>query len=445
MRRRMGRYGMTLLLMGIFSMTQVHLIGSIGVSELFAFFAAPIFLIQDYNELRRHGFLPIVWLSILVMLNCIGSIIYNDVSFDNGLRGFATTYAMFALLVVMHRYLSRDIWSLKWFLLGVAISMIINIFVMQTGTEMHQAGTVDASAEEIMSGTLFLLTRLQPWLRLPTTGWYFSTPLWFSVLALPVMGLINMLTSDSGRSALLMILFSMVLILFGRKNVAAMRAFKKKFFLVVIVMGLFGLALKAGYTYLAEHHILTEGAVKKFEAQTEHGNTVLKVLMKGRMEFFCGLFANVQSPIWGYGPWAIDLNGVYENYLFEYGEADDVERYLRSKQNHIRHYGDYIRRIPAHSMIIGGWTWYGIMAFFFWLYVLYLMYDVLKNHIGTVPEFFGYLALTLPPAFWSVLFSPFGHRMEFMVMIVMMLLVRGVDKGKYALPLQMSHRSKRYM
>lgn len=439
MHKRMGRYGMTLLLMGMFSMTQVRLIGSIGVSEIFAFFAAPIFLIQDYNELRRHGFLPIVWLSILVMLNCVGSIVYNDVNFENGIRGFATTYAMFALLVVMHRYLSRDIFSLKWFLVGVAISMIINIFVMQTGTEMHQAGTMDASTEEIMSGTLFWLTRLEPWLGLPTKGWYLQTPLLYSVVALPLMGLINMLTSDSGRSALLMMLLGSTMIVFGRKKVASMRTFKKHFFLILVILGVLGFALKSGYFFLAKNGYLNEKAQKKYEMQTKHGSSVVKLLMSGRMEFFCGIFANLKRPVWGYGPWAVDQDGVYEQYLFEFGEQEDIEFYIKTKLR----CSDKIRRIPAHSMIVGGWTWYGIMAFFFWLYVLYLMYDVLKNYVWVVPEFFGYFAVSLPSLGWAIMFSPFGHRMEIMTLIVIMILVRGVARGRLVLPAKQIGWSKR--
>lgn len=432
MRKRFGRHALMLFLLGTFSMTQIRLIGSIGVSEVYAFIAAPFFIFRDYYKMRKYGLLPVFWLSILVIINCIGSIISNDVWFENAVRGLATTYAMFALLVVMHHYLSEDLGSYKWLLLGNALSMIINIFVMQTGTDLYLGGADGTERVEsgvIVSGALFWLTRIKPWLALPTAGWYLKTPLLYSICTIPILGVVNMLTSDSGRSALLVILFSAVLITLGGKSVRGIKRISKYFWLVFLVLGLTGYGLKKSYQFMAERGYLNEKAQAKYENQTKRGSGTLQMLMSGRMEFFCGLFANLESPIWGYGPWAIDWDGIYERYLIKFGSSEDITKYFDDRQR----YGEVIRRIPQHSMIIGGWTWYGISAFFFWLYVLYLIYDVLKNHMWVAPPLFGYFALTLPGAVWSIFFSPFGQRMHYMAMIVLLVLVRAARRGKFPL------------
>ena len=52
-----------LFLIGTFSMTQVRLIGSIGISEVIVFVVAPFVFVSDYRFLKRDGFMPMVNLS----------------------------------------------------------------------------------------------------------------------------------------------------------------------------------------------------------------------------------------------------------------------------------------------------------------------------------------------------------------------------------------------
>lgn len=431
------RTGSVLFLIGLFSVTQIRIVGSIGISELFIFAAAPIVLIQDYAQLRKHGFLPVVWISILLVVNCVVSGLVNGTLMPMLFRGIATTYAVFSTIVVMHRLLVRNLSQFKWLMLGFALSSVINVFVFQTATEtaIYAGGLHGADATQaIMSGPLFWIGRLRNLLSVPTSGWYLQTPLWYSVLSPIALVMFAMLTSESGRSASLALLLSALLILIGRKSVRTMRLMQKRFILVGTSVIMCALLFKEAYQYAAEHGYLTEKAIKKYESQSRGGTGVLRLLMAGRVEFFSGLFANVKKPLWGYGPWAIDRDNLHLEFLREYGSEEDFKDYASLLDYEFRVNGGVGHLIPAHSMIMGFWTWYGIMGLVFWVYVLYLMLAVVRKYIKEIPQLYGYFALLLPSMFWHILFSPFGSRTERMTFVVLLLIAKAVGERRLQLP-----------
>jgi len=198
------QYGWYLFLLGTFSATQIRLIGSIGISEVIICLVAPFIFFADYHLLKRDGFLKLTWLSIFVMVGCVVSCIANSTPFAAAIRGFATTYVMFSAIVVGHRLIRRCPMGIKWFYLGAAISVVVNIFVFQTATELSIYGGgetgIDA-AEGIMSSPIFWISRLQAWIFLPIRGWYLQTSVLYSFLTPIIFAVYAALTSVSGRSA----------------------------------------------------------------------------------------------------------------------------------------------------------------------------------------------------------------------------------------------------
>ena len=52
-----------LFLIGLFSQTQIHVFGSIGISELPIFVVAPILFVTNVRSLKHDGFFPFLMLS----------------------------------------------------------------------------------------------------------------------------------------------------------------------------------------------------------------------------------------------------------------------------------------------------------------------------------------------------------------------------------------------
>ena len=87
-----------LFLLGTFSMTQIRIIGSIGISELVVFVLAPWVFLIDYKVLKYDGFMPAIWLALLMCLGCVVASIANYTPFLLFLKGLATPYTIFSIL-----------------------------------------------------------------------------------------------------------------------------------------------------------------------------------------------------------------------------------------------------------------------------------------------------------------------------------------------------------
>lgn len=433
-----------LLLIGMFSMTQISVVGSVGISELLCFMLAPILFLIDYQMLRRDGFMPAVVLSLLAMAGCCISSIVNRTPMPAFLRGFAATYSLFVFLIVHHRLLRNNLGGIKWFLLGVCLSNIINVFVFQKAVETYMVGASgNEKMEAVVSGVLFWLNRVGPFLTLPARGWYLQTPTIVAVCSAMIMPVYTMATTDTGRSATAVAVVTVVLLAVVRKKVNTMRAIQRHILLSAVVALSLCVLLKDGYKFLAENGFLNEKATRKYEGQmagqTKKG--VVGVLLGGRTEFFGGIYAATKKPLVGYGPWAVDTDGIYRDFVARYGDWEDVEKFQREFWENVRsgRYG----YMPAHSHIVGFWVQYGILGVFIWVYVLWLIYKLFRRNLSVIPQWYGFFAFTVCSGLWSILFSPYGDRVGMPFFIVALLMADAVRRGKIPLsPLMVEEISK---
>lgn len=425
-----------LLLIGMFSMTQIRVIGSIGISELVIAIVAPFVFIKDFDRLREDGFMPILVLALLTCISCCISCFVNDTPFAFGIRGFASPYILWAGLVVMHRCLLRNLDGLRWFIVGFAISTVINTFVFQTGADMATFGDGEqVDAQVLISGPLFWVSKLRHFfLDVPIGGFYAITPLIYTIIAPLGMVAFAFATSDSGRAMALSFFASSLFLLVGRKRMSAMKAMSKYFVVIVIGIVCAAITFKGLYKYAATHGYLTDKAQAKYEAQTKSGTGFLQLLMAGRGETFIGGMAVIRRPLWGYGPWPVDEENIAEEFLLKYGSEEDIAIHLRTMADYAR-FGISLRQhwLPCHSHIIGFWVWYGAIGGVLWLYVLYLIYRVLKYDMAAMPQWFGYFSFMIPTAVWNICFSPFGSRMYMITLITTLLLADAIRRGKVRL------------
>lgn len=425
-----------LFLYGLLGHTQIGFIGYLGISELIVFLTAPFVFIRDYGQLKYDKFSTIISLSIATMIGGIVSGWVNHAYWIDTVKCFATAYAVFAHIVVLHALLRRDPVALKWMIVGLAISSVVSIFVFQSGASRVRGGVAlegAAAIESVTGYALFWVQQIQTWLTLPIKAWYFQTPTVYSFLVSLGCAFYALLSTSSGRSMFLVLSFSAVLLFLGRRNRHALEYLRKNFIWFTLIMliagGIIGMVYKVG----AQHGVFGVAAQEKYEKQTRDRKGPLGVLMGGRIEFFVAMTAAAQHPILGCGPKAEDRTGLVQEFYRKYGTSEDYDNYVRTEV-HLRSFGFRARRIPAHSHIASFWLWYGLPGLVLWIYVLWVFFRFFQWHLTVVPQWFGYFAMMIPSTLWGIFFSPFNDRIDICALITCCLLARGIHARRIPLP-----------
>ena len=433
--RNRNTSNMILFLLGLFSETQIRFVGSLGIAELFIFIAAPIVFMLDYYDLKRNGFIPLLMLALLSCVGCIISSVHNGTPMQAFLRGFASAYSLFAIPVVVHHFLWRNLSGFKWLLVGCAISAIVTIFVFTSAAEMAIA---NRTSGDVATADLYYMIHFGPLTALPMNAFYMNVPVIFGVICYSLPTIYTVFTKSTGRSALMGLFLTTIMVFSAGHKVSRMKYLKKHMVVFLLIASVVAAGSASVYKYFAVSGFLTNEAREKYENQTKTGKGLLGLIMGGRSEFFVGLMAAIDQPIYGHGPWPLDHNGYYENFISKYGDYSDYLKYREWQRYLANTYGIYrVGVIPCHSMIVGNWLFYGILGFPFWFYILFKIFTLLRKHIDTVPQWFGYFACMVAQMFWSIFFSGYGARMSTCVFITAMLLAIAAGDGRIRLPIGM--------
>ena len=438
-----------LFLLGLFSATQIRVVGSIGISELFVYVLAPFIFMRDYHILKHDKFMPVLLLSMSAMLGCVIACWYNSTPLPAAFRGFATAYSVFAVPVVLHGFLRNNIMGFRWMLLGMAISSFITIFAFYNAAELSKsAGMAADTASDLQSGELFWLSHFGAWPILPVQGWYLATPMPYAIIAPLIMTGYTIIVSSSGRAAILTALLSSILILLGGKSRNRLRRLQRNIvFVGILCVVVAGMAASL-YKYAGKAGLLNKQAQQKYESQMRNetkGFSPLRMIMAGRLEFFVGLYECLKSPIIGYGPWAIDKDGIYEDFLRKYGNPEDYADYDKHQQYLAKVYqARHYVLIGGHSHIFQFWLSFGILGLPYWLYVIYLVFQFWRHYVSFLPQFYGFLVVFSTSFMWDVFFSPFSARIGFGLFLTMLLLIRAMAKGYVQIPLEIEMTARKY-
>jgi hypothetical protein len=265
-------------------------------------------------------------------------------------------------------------------------------------------------------------------------GWYLQCPIIISAAVPVFMAGFSMLTTTSGRSAALSAVGTVGLILIaGKKRETIRRRLCNKFWLwcCIAIVGIF--CMKTLYQVAATQGWLGEDALKKHEQQTQGDTSIMALLLGGRMESFCGLIACVDKPIVGFGPWAMDSRGYVDEFLARYGTSDDYDSYVKAQERNLKKGGGF-KMIPCHAYITEFWLWYGIFGLIFWLYVIFVFMRYLKQDCWAVPQWYMWLAASVPGYLWGIFFSPWSNRVGGILFVVACLTARAVRQGRQKMP-----------
>ena len=417
---------------------QLQIIASLSFTELFVFAAAPVLYFKELPYLKRNGIMPFFWLSLAVFLGCVVSCVANHTEFIFVLRGLAVTSLLPCSVVVGHWMLRKDMNGFKWMLIGGAVSNILSTFFFQKSVEIAQLAegqTGEAAVDLIMAGPIFWVGRLYGLITAYPTGWYLQCPTIIAVLAPLFMAGFSILTTISGRSATLGAFASAILVLIGGKTRESIRKRVCQRFWMLMCLSVLGVwVAKYSYQTAASAGWLGEESRKKYEYQTRGDKSLKAILLGGRMESFCGLIACVDKPIIGFGPWPRDEYGYIEEFLQKYANVEDYMAYLEDRAKALMQGNTSPRMIPAHAYITEFWLWYGIFGLVFWLYVIFILLRYLRQDCWSVPQWFMWLAASIPSYLWGVFFSPWSARVGGIVFVVACLMARAVRFGRQLMP-----------
>lgn len=417
-----------LFFLGCFSLTQINIIGYLGISELFAYILSPYLLLKHKNIFTSFGFNRYICLTLLWMGCSLFACLYNGNDFASTLKGTASAYSFFSITICGFLLLYDKPIRLKWYVIGSVASVILSTFILQKGADIYESDKHGLSATEaVVSYKLYWMTLFNHFLLLAPQIAFLKIPLVVS-LFLTLTGA-GIAIFSGGRSTFSGLIFAFFILLFGKKiKIGRPMINKTILFPLIIILLVSGVIAKKGYTYLAVHGYLGREEQSKYELQTKTGTSPLHLLMAGRSEFFVGFFAALDAPFIGRGYQPLDKKGYRLDYVEKYGDQEDKKRLLRAMK-------ERDLKIPAHSHIIQCWLEYGLGGLVFWCYVLWIIFILFKNNLFVVPEWFGYFALTIPATLWGIFFSPMGYRVNTAIFIVCCLIANSVGDRLWKLKL----------
>lgn len=427
-----------MFLIGLLSMVRVHLIGMIGISEILICVCAPVFYLKDYALLRRSGFSTMMNLMLLCCAGCLVASLYNNTPFAIFLRGLAAPIVLFSSFVFCFHYLRTNLNNLKWLAIGVSLSTALSLLI--NGANAEDGAVVGVGDANYVRTILF-----SPLITIPVILFYRKMPAGVSALILTFGGMFKILTSSSGRSSSLVMFAAALLVYYGGRSIRQMGNVRRYFvrFLIVGCIGLF--VAKTAYTYSAAHGLLGESAREKYMAQTGGKGGFLNILIGGRIEAVVCIYAALDRPILGFGPWAADTFGYAREVQQKYGLYDydaEVKRLLYLQQTGGR---EDFSPIPFHSHIFGNWVWYGVFGLLMWAYVVYLIFKFYRKAPDAIPQWWPIFAIFLPRLLWDIFFSPFGLRVGTGMIVCAMLLAIGIGGGRIPLDRLAARERMKYL
>jgi len=422
-------------LLGLGAITEIRVIGSIGLSELACYFLAPFLFWAHFALFKRLRFglffsLLALWGFSAVLADYVAQTYVLD-----RWKGVAPIYSIFAVTVCATVLLSDDIKRVRWFLVGAFLSALIASFVFTPAAVVESAAKSGggATSDSAFNYSAWYYGTIGAVFVLPVQLAYPVLPLWVSMGLVAAGAIMQLLLG--GRGAFLVALVALAFLWFGRQ--ARQRSYRPRrmpVIMLTVVLLIVGVLAKGVYEYAVSGGYMGDQELAKYETQTKTGSSAWSLLLRGRGETFAGFFAAFDKPILGHGSKAWDTAGYYQAFVEKYGDKEDVRQLVEA-------YSRGIILIPAHSHIVAAWLWHGAGGLLFWLYVLWLLYKTASLWMWHVPELIGWFALIIPSMFWNVLFSPLGSRVSVAVALTCfllsreaMLVARNVRQQQVAMP-----------
>lgn len=396
------------LLIGALAGIQIRLLGMISLAE---FVIVPIvfFLMPRLNfYMKNKYFKQLLALAIIWLASAILSDLFNQSSFENMLKGIGCVTLLIISLIFAYWLLYDNIDRLKYFLIGYALSNLVRLFIFPSGSleNMLQQAMLGDNLREFYE--IWFTYYIYPLILAIVLVFYYKHRIAIIIFIL-LIGIYALFALS--RSLFLIHTIVFILLVFVGKNVKLNKFdyLRNHLWKCCILFLISLIVVKVFYEYSASKGLLGETAYNKYIEQKETSEIGL---LSGRKEFFIALYAIKDSPIWGFGSYALDKKEYGKKFLLEYDP----------KNNYISEFNsDSI--IPTHSYIMAAWVYHGILGAIFWGYIIYILLLFFIKYSLCNKKIVAYVFLMIFTFLWDIFFSPgWGNRVYVALQISLVLI-----------------------
>ena len=383
-------------LFGLGSMTQIRIVGAMGITEAVCIFLSPFVFINIWPRFGKTKGVKVVLFMLLWFLSAIITDIYRKSSLDDAVRGIFVLPFLFAVFVVAFALLWDDLMRVKWMVLGMAVSGIISIFFFRTQALIGRAAETGMQVEEIINFKLVYASVLMLVIGVITVFLFKRRPM---LVVLILLGASFIYLLQGYRNGFLTLLLCAGGSWLSKDRFFTLRKLQENALLLVAIVAISGITAMEIYAYAVQKGWLGESELEKYKNQTDSSVG----LLEGRAQFIASMFAIRDSPILGHGSWAVDKSG-YGADMYRYiDDKDKMEQYNRLAMKKAPW-------IPTHSHLWQAWVWHGFLGGLFWIYTFILILQYLKTGLHLCRPLIAYNLLLFIGASWDLFFSPFSQR-----------------------------------
>lgn len=383
-------------IIGLLSCIQVRIIGTFSIAEVIALLSLPIVGLSCLRNKKIATFMTMlcVWL-----LGVIIADIWNETPQIDAIKGAFNVILFIAIIPFIYWSLKDNIYRMLYYAAGYGISGILQWrFFISTGANEYHA---------------------QVWLSYCLIGFICFIGYYLYSIGRKAASYIVMegfafwtLFNESRHLFLVISLGIVILIMIGNvtKNnwQFKQRKLMRNIIPLGIILGVAFLGVTKTYSHLASEGHLGERAQRKYEIQ----HSTKMGLASGRQDFILAIHTIAANPIWGYGSYAKDKDGLNYKLL----------RQIESKYYaQILYTSTYQEMLHGHSYILGAWVYSGILGALFWIYVLGVIIKFTRRYLLSYPKLTCYFVISISLMMWNILFSPFANRLNFAYFIIPML------------------------
>lgn len=412
---KLDKKNVCLFLVGLFSMTQIRLIGAFPLCEAVTVPIGLLLLFKLPKYFTNKRFRNVILLGLFWFLGAYISDVYNNSQTEDILKGLGTVAFLITNLVFSFWALKDNCYRIIWFLSGAFLSSFLQLFMFTSMSLQQQM------VENGLTGVweVWAVYFIAPAVLIFAFYCYGShRKLVICTIFLYAMySIFNM----SRNQFLIYSIVGLLLIAFGsvrsyKKGLIKQRLLQSRSLRYLFLMFLGLVVVKGSYEYLVGQGYLGEAAYQKYEMQKLESKLGLA---SGRKEFWMGLYAVKDSPVLGFGSFAKDNN----NYALKFLQYFDPDNLMAI--NSFR----YNAYIPAHSHIVCAWLWHGLVGLLFWSYIVYLLLLFLWKYLMKYPSLIAFSLLMSFVLLWNIFFSPFVDRIgEAMKIVFIVLSMDCIDK-----------------
>jgi hypothetical protein len=369
---------------------EVQLVGRLFVVEVIFCFIAFAAVVTDFKgKITSTPVRTTLVLLLLWLLAQIGSDLYQNTSFADYARGWSKILFFGTNIVALSILLKNNERRILLFAVGYSIGEILGL--MWFPNIGFAGGSIWKFGYGVPITTLCVLGCLV----------FNKKMLWVSVLL--VLAIINLFLDY--RSLAGCCFGAAVLTVFAGATEGHARIRNaagnvpltgtKKFLRATAAV-----AIMIFFVYFYQNYIsgATGLGIDVGQRDWDPNDPAMENVLYGRIEFFIGLNAAMDSPIIGHGSWAKDYR------YADVAEAMTEEAGWKGGYD----YGAQEGLIPSHSYIVGGWVEAGIVGAIFWLFVFIRSVKALAGVIHLRARSVPIISFFLLAFLWAIIFSPFG-------------------------------------